>query len=129
MLTRLRIEVFIWGIKVFIVILILVAVVLPKLWYILMSVVLGRNWVHEDLTKRSTPKLVIISILSLFYLWVEGSIMILVPAVLILYKWQGATGVYAMWKCVIANFWYIVPLFSILAVGLGFYIFYKFSEH
>ena len=128
MLTRLRIGVFILGIKVFIVILILVALVLPKLWYILMSVVLGRNWVHEDLTKRSTPKLVLISILSLFYLWVEGSIMILVPVILILYKWQGATGVYAMWECVIANFWYIVPLFSILAVGLGFHILCQFYE-
>ena len=54
--------------------------------------------------------------------------MILVPVILILYKWQGATGVYAMWKCVIANFWYIVLLFSILAVGLGFHILCQFYE-
>lgn len=54
--------------------------------------------------------------------------MILVPVILILYKWQGATGVYAIWGYVMANFWYIVPLFSILAVGLGFHILCQFYE-
>ena len=54
--------------------------------------------------------------------------MILVPVILILYKWQGATGVYVVWGYVVANFWYIVPLFSILAVGLGFHIFCQFYK-
>lgn len=116
------------SIRVFVIVLILIAVLLPKLFDILMVVFLGRDWLKNDLSRLSTPKAVLMFVFSLLFLLVEGSIMILVPVILILYKWQGATGVYAMWECVIANFWYIVPLFSILAVGLGFYILCQFYE-
>lgn len=115
------------SIRVFVIVLILIAVLLPKLFDILMVVFLGRDWLKNDLSRLSTPKAVLMFVFSLLF-WVEGSIMILVPVILILYKWQGATGVYAMWKCVIANFWYIVLLFSILAVGLGFHILCQFYE-
>lgn len=77
----------------------------------------------------STPKAVLMFVFSLLFLWVEGSVMIIVPAILLAYKLAGDTGIYAMFACVMDNFWYIVPLFSILAVGFGFYIFYQFSEH
>jgi len=115
-------------IKLICIVLILIAVLLPKLFDILMVVFLGRDWLKNDLSRLNTPKAVLMFVFSLFFLWVEGSIMILVPVILILYKWQGATGIYAIWGYVMANFWYIVPLFSILAVGLGFHILCQFYE-
>lgn len=116
-------------IKFICIVLILIAVLLPKLFDILMVVFLGRDWLKNDLSRLSTPKAVLMFVFSLLFLWVEGSVMIIVPAILLAYKLAGDTGIYAMFACVMDNFWYIVPLFSILAVGFGFYIFYQFSEH
>lgn len=114
-------------IKVFVIILILIACLLIKLFDILMVVFLGRDWLKDDLSKLNTSKAVLMFVFSLFFLWVEGSVMIIVPAILLAYKLAGDTGIYTMFVCVMDNFWYIVPLFSILAVGFGFYIFYQFS--
>ena len=56
------------SIRVFVIVLILIAVLLPKLFDILMVVFLGRDWLKNDLSRLSTPKAVLMFVFSLLFL-------------------------------------------------------------